>query len=91
MTAVGGNLGLISGTALIIDSTSLSTRARTQGAVDVLVALAGATGGALSGIVVGISSYATLSLAGGFLALLLIPVVAWYRLPHGSPPLENAA
>jgi MFS family permease len=91
LLGLGWNLGLISGTALIIDSTSLSTRARTQGAVDVLIALAGATGGALSGIVVGISSYATLSLAGGFLALLLIPVVAWYRLPHGSPPLGDAA
>jgi hypothetical protein len=54
-------------------------RAKTQGNVDVLVALSGAAGGALSGIVVAGSSYAVLSLGGGLLALLLVPVVAWSR------------
>lgn len=84
LLGLGWNLGLISGTTLIVDSTPLATRARTQGAVDVLIALSGAGGGAVSGVIVGAWSYATLSLAGGFLALLLVPVVAWYRLP-GRP------
>jgi MFS family permease len=79
LLGLGWNLGLISGTALIVDATSLESRARTQGAVDVLIAVAGAGGGALSGVVVGVSSYATLSLGGGVLALLLVPAVAWYR------------
>lgn len=79
LLGLGWNFGLISGTALIIDSTSPSTRAKTQGTVDVLVALAGASGGTMSGMVVAHSSYATLSLAGGVLALLLIPVVVWSR------------
>ncbi|MGM7635024.1 MFS transporter [Bacillus sp. Hm123] len=79
LLGLGWNFGLISGTALIIDSTSPSTRAKTQGTVDVLVALAGASGGAMSGMVVAHSSYATLSLAGGVLALLLVPVVIWSR------------
>jgi MFS family permease len=79
LLGLGWNFGLISGTALIVDATSLETRARTQGAVDVLIAFAGAGGGALSGLVVGVSSFATLSLAGGVLALLLVPAVAWYR------------
>ncbi|OZI10510.1 MFS transporter [Bacillaceae bacterium SAS-127] len=79
LLGLGWNFGLISGTALIIDSTSPSTRAKTQGTVDVLVALAGASGGAMSGMVVAHSSYATLSLAGGVLALLLVPVVVWSR------------
>ncbi|WP_338754534.1 MFS transporter [Bacillus sp. FJAT-52991] len=77
LLGLGWNFGLISGTALIIDSTSPSTRAKTQGTVDVLIALAGASGGAMSGMVVAHSSYATLSLAGGILALLLVPVVVW--------------
>lgn len=77
LLGLGWNFGLISGTALIVDATHPSTRARTQGNVDVLVALAGASGGALSGMVVAHSSYATLSLAGGILSLLLIPVVIW--------------
>ncbi|CAN5297747.1 MFS transporter [soil metagenome] len=79
LLGIGWNFGLISGTALIVDSTPLVTRAKTQGSVDVLVALAGATGGVMSGMVVAASSYATLALAGGFLALLLVPVVSWSR------------
>ncbi|MEH6904779.1 hypothetical protein [Neobacillus drentensis] len=41
--------------------------------------LAGASGGALSGMVVAQTSYAGLSFAGSFLSLLLIPVVIWSR------------
>jgi MFS family permease len=81
LLGVGWNLGLISGTALIVDATPVQSRAGTQGVVDVLIAVAGAGGAALSGIVVGASSFATLSLAGGFLSLLLLPVVAWHRRP----------
>ncbi|AQX56168.1 hypothetical protein BC359_18995 [Priestia flexa] len=38
-----------------------------------------AAGGALSGVIVAGSSFPTLSLVGGMLSLLLIPVVAWQR------------
>ncbi|WP_152396946.1 MFS transporter [Paenibacillus guangzhouensis] len=79
LLGLGWNLGFISGTALIVDGTSPATRAKTQGTLDVLTALAGASGGALSGMVVASSSYAVLSYAGGFLSLLLIPVVIWTR------------
>ena len=68
---------MISGTTLIVDSTHPSTRAKTQGTVDVLVALAGATGGGFSGLIMVQTSYAVISLIGGFLALTLIPVVLW--------------
>jgi MFS family permease len=86
LLGLGWNFGLISGTALIVDSTPVETRARTQGAVDVLIALSGAGGGALSGMVVDASSFAVLSLAGGFLSLLLIPVVGWHRTTGRSTP-----
>ncbi|MCZ8535288.1 MFS transporter [Psychrobacillus psychrodurans] len=79
LLGIGWNFGLISGTALIVDSTEPSTRAKTQGTVDVFIALAGATGGIMSGLVVAGSSYETLSLAGGILSLILIPVVIWSR------------
>lgn len=78
LLGLGWNLGLISGTALIVDSTTPSTRAKTQGSIDVLIALSGAAGGVLSGVVVAGASYATLTLSGGILALLLFPVVIWY-------------
>ena len=77
LLGLGWNFGLISGTALIVDSTLPEARAKTQGTVDVLVALSGAAGGMLSGMVVAGYSFAVLSLGGGFLALLLIPVVVW--------------
>lgn len=77
LLGVGWNIGLIAGTAMLVDATPLATRASTQGSVDVLVALSGATGGALSGAVMAGTSFATLSLAGGVLSLLLVPVVVW--------------
>ena len=86
LLGIGWNVGLISGTALLVDSTPVSTRARTQGSVDVLVALAGAGGGALSGLVVAGSSYAVLALGGGLLAVLLLPVVAVTRARALEPP-----
>ncbi len=84
LLGLGWNFGLISGTALIVDSTNLSTRAKTQGAIDVFIALAGAAGGALSGIIAAYFSYAALSLAGGLLSLLLVPVVIWSRSKRKS-------
>lgn len=79
LLGLGWNFGLISGTAQIVDSTEPLTRAKIQGTIDVFIALAGATGGALSGVIVANSSYAVLSLTGGLLSLLLVPVIIWYR------------
>lgn len=79
LLGLGWNFGLISGTAAIVDATPSYVRAKTQGTVDVLIALSGASGGMLSGMVVAHSSYSTLSLFGSFLSLLLIPVVVWFR------------
>ncbi len=88
LLGIGWNFGLISGTALIVDSTEPTTRAKTQGTVDVFIALAGASGGALSGMVVAGSSYAILSFSGGLLSLLLIPVMIWFhRKKHTINPL----
>ncbi|WP_340084756.1 MFS transporter [Siminovitchia sp. FSL H7-0308] len=79
LLGLGWNFGLISGTALIVDATSLATRAKTQGAVDVFIALSGALGGGISGIIAAQTSYTTLSIAGGMISLLIIPMVVWSR------------
>lgn len=84
LLGLGWNMGLIAGTALVVDATVPANRARTQGTVDVLIAVAGAGGGAMSGLVVAQTSYAVLSIAGGILALLLIPVIFWARTRAGS-------
>lgn len=75
----GWNLGLISGTALIVDATHPSVRAKVQGKMDVFIALSGASSGAISGMVVAHSSYAILSIIGGSLSLVLLPILIWSR------------
>lgn len=76
LLGLGWNLGLVAGTAMITDAVPVQTRARTQGAVDLSVALAGAGGGIASGMVLSATSYSTLSLSGGLLALAIIPLIA---------------
>ncbi|RNF40377.1 MFS transporter [Planococcus salinus] len=85
LLGVGWNIGLISGTTKVVDSTEPERRAKTQGTVDVFIALSGASGGALSGMVVAGSSYAALSLVGGFLALVLIPIMLWSHSSNDAP------
>ncbi|MEV6923917.1 MFS transporter [Dactylosporangium sp. NPDC051485] len=76
LLGIGWNLGLVAGTTLITDAVPLATRAKTQGAVDVAIAIAGTTGGMGSGLVVAAAGYPALALAGGILALLILPAVA---------------
>ncbi|MFI5502329.1 MFS transporter [Nocardia asteroides] len=76
LLGLGWNLGLVAGTAIITDTVPLATRARTQGAVDVSIAIAGATGGMGSGLMVAATSYPILALAGGALALAVVPAAA---------------
>ncbi|MET9080847.1 MFS transporter [Streptomyces sp. NPDC004237] len=76
LLGLGWNLGLVSGTAMITDAVPLATRARTQGMVDVSIAIAGATGGLSSGLVVAAAGFPVLALTGGILALAVLPAVA---------------
>ncbi|MBM4764385.1 MFS transporter [Bacillus sp. B15-48] len=87
LLGLGWNFGLISGTAMIIESTSISSRAKTQGSVDVWVALSGSAGGLLSGIIVAASSYAVLGYLGGYLALLLVPLIFWIQFKERKTKL----
>lgn len=75
----GWNFGLIAGTALVVDATVPENRPKVQGTIDVFIALGGAAGGALSGVLMAATSYVWLSVWGGLLALLLVPVLLWAR------------
>ncbi len=77
LLGLGWNMGIISGTATIVDSTVPSNRAKIQGSIDVFVSLGGATAGLVSGFIVAQSSYAALSLLGGLIALLLTVIMLW--------------
>ncbi|MEO6497298.1 MAG: MFS transporter [Solirubrobacteraceae bacterium] len=85
LLGIGWSLGLVAGTAMVTDAAALATRARTQGRVDLCVALSGATGGLLSGFVVDAASYATLSLIGGALALAMLPLLFATRTSGAAP------
>ncbi|MFD8305031.1 MFS transporter [Streptomyces sp. NPDC059690] len=76
LLGLGWNFGLVSGTAMITNVVPLATRAKTQGMVDVAIAIAGATGGLSSGIVVNATGYPVLALTGGVLALAVLPAIA---------------
>jgi MFS family permease len=76
LLGLGWNFGLVSGSAIITNAAPLETRARTQGLVDVSIAVAGAGGGLMSGVVVDLASYSLLSLGGGLLALAIVPAIA---------------
>ncbi|MER7057537.1 MULTISPECIES: MFS transporter [unclassified Streptomyces] len=75
LLGLGWNFGLVSGTAIVTDSAPLATRAKTQGLVDVAVAISGAVGGMLSGLVVAVVGYSALATAGAVIALALLPVI----------------
>jgi hypothetical protein len=75
LLGVGWSLGLVSGTAIITDAVPLATRARTQGVVDVSIAIAGAVGGIASGLIVSAAGYPLLAAGGGVLALAIVPTV----------------
>lgn len=91
LLGLGWNLGLVAGTAIVTDAVSLENRAKTQGAVDVSIAIAGAAGGLGSGLVVAASSYPALALAGGLLALAVVPVAAQTATarPNAAPPVAQ--
>ncbi|MEI2639078.1 MAG: hypothetical protein V9F03_08810 [Microthrixaceae bacterium] len=79
---IGWNLGLLSGTALVTESVPLSIRARTQGSIDLSIAVAGATGGLGSGVVMSEASFTALGVVGAAIALCTLPVVAIATSQH---------
>ncbi|AXI00575.1 MFS transporter [Sporosarcina sp. PTS2304] len=89
LLGVGWNFGLISGTAIVIDSTDVLTRAKIQGSIDVFVALAGTVGGLASGMIVAFSGFSMLSFLGTYVSLLLIPLIVWMRYKQRKMPMQS--
>ncbi|WP_460358479.1 MFS transporter [Mycobacterium sp. ZZG] len=80
LLGLGWSLGLVAGTTTITNATPVATRAKTQGTVDLFIALAGAAGGLFSGLVVAQTSYPTLAVIGAVAAVALGPVLLLGRL-----------
>ncbi|WP_432545783.1 MFS transporter [Kineococcus sp. SYSU DK004] len=91
LLGLGWSFGLVSGTAVLSGAVPLEVRARTQGAVDLSIALAGAAGGMGSGFVVAGAGFPLLSLGCGLLALLVLPAVALAARGPGAVSTLSAA
>jgi MFS family permease len=73
LLGLGWSCTLVAGSALLSESVPLEDRPNAQGAADLAMGIAGASGGVLAGLVVGLASYAMLNLLA---ALLVVPVMA---------------
>ncbi|MCQ6552321.1 MFS transporter [Streptomyces sp. C10-9-1] len=76
LLGVGWNLALLGGTAVLTDAAPAGDRAAVQGLADTGMSVAGATGGMVSGLVMGGAGYPVLTAAAGALALAVVPAVA---------------
>lgn len=72
LLGLGWSCTLIAGSTLLTESIPLETRPRAQGASDLVMGIAGAIAGLLSGVVVGFGSYALLTI---FAAMLIVPLI----------------
>ena len=76
LLGIGWNVGLVSGTTLVVHGTQPETRAKTQGSIDVWYQLFGAGAGIVSGILMSATRFDALTTLGGILAWLIIPAIA---------------
>ncbi|TBN56061.1 MFS transporter [Glaciihabitans arcticus] len=72
LVGLGWSAATIAGSALVTESTPSALRTRNQGRNDLVMSLAGATGGALAGPVLAASGYPGLSIAGGVLVAVVV-------------------
>lgn len=75
LLGLGWNLGLVSGTAMVVDATVPDNRPQVQGTIDVFVAVAGAAAGLASGALMSAVSYQALAVVGGLIPLVLLPLM----------------
>jgi MFS family permease len=77
---LGWSASTVAGATLVSESVPPELRASAQGLSDLIMGLAGATAGALSGVIVGLWSYATLTLVAAVASILMILSVALFRV-----------
>jgi MFS family permease len=80
LLGLGWNFCFVGGSTLLADQLSPLERSRTQGANDLLVGLASATGSLGSGVIFAASNYTVINILAGILALVpLLMVLLWMR------------
>lgn len=84
LLGLGWSCALIAGSTLLTESVTSAVRPGAQGASDFVMGVCGAAGGALAGVVLGLTGYGTLNALAG---LLVVPVLvlAGLRRSHRAP------
>jgi len=72
LLGVGWNLGLVSGTTLLVDFVAIGKRARFQGIADVFISISTSIASFFAGIIFTVSSYAVLSYIGVAISAAMI-------------------
>jgi MFS family permease len=85
LLGLGWSCTLIAGSTLLTESIPADARPNVQGTADLLMGIAGAAAGLLSGLVVGLGSYALLNI---ICAVLVVPLVAATLRASSRPMLE---
>src|SRR5699024_2797651 len=75
LLGIGWNIGLVSGSTLVVQGTQPDTRAATQGSIDVWYQIFGAGAGVVSGILMSAAGFGVLAVVGGILAVIILPTV----------------
>jgi MFS family permease len=86
LLGLGWSCTLIAGSTLLTESIPAEARPNVQGTADLLMGIAGASAGLLSGLVVGLGSYALLNIIS---AVLVVPLVAATLRVSRRPALET--
>jgi MFS family permease len=79
LLGLGWSCTLIAGSTLLTESVPIPTRPNVQGTADLIMGIAGASAGLLSGVVVGLGSYAMLNLIA---TALVLPLMAYTLRPR---------
>ncbi|PAY22688.1 MFS transporter [Dietzia natronolimnaea] len=90
LLGLGWSLGLVAGTTVLTTSVPLSVRATVQGQADVAVALSGAAGGLVSGLVFAWIDFRGLGFALAALSLIVVASVRPRSATRGTPEAGTA-
>jgi MFS family permease len=91
LVGLGWNLCYIAGSSLLSDALAPAERGRVQGASELMVNLASASGSLGSGVILAYFGYTTLRLVGAILALAPLGALAWQGLVRSQAAASQAS
>lgn len=89
LLGIGWNIGLVSGTTLVVHGTQPDTRAATQGSIDVWYQIFGAGAGVFSGLLMSAAGFGVLAVVGGILAIIILPAVFLTRKAYTATQAQR--